>query len=205
MGALDGLTGDQALEILRQAMGEGGGMDQGGDEAQDADMEARILGKMKQVYEMLAQEIETLKEGFSHLEKVVMDEIIGGITNLYNENQRGMGIQELKDGLSSDFEGYDGAFSKAFPGDDLWGTLHDKLSEMGSSAPEGFNKLDKGREVINLVKQHLEGIKDALPPGAELAGKLEVATPVEPTDGGLSSGEADTIKKMVRSGRFSRG
>ncbi|MFZ1057951.1 MAG: hypothetical protein WAP47_02025, partial [Candidatus Rokuibacteriota bacterium] len=48
------------------------------------------------VMELFASKLEALEERQAKLESVVVDEIIGGISNLYNDNMRVEGIKGLK-------------------------------------------------------------------------------------------------------------
>ncbi len=198
--ALD-ISPEEALNIVRQAMGEEGGSD----EAQDAGMAEEILERVRQVAEVLCGEIETVKSEVADLKKVVMEEIIGGITKLYSDNRRNLGIEGLKGSYGAELEPYAKGFGRLYPGEDMYGSLYDKIDELTKDGGEGVDRDGMTRQIVDAVKKHLDELRADLPEGAQMKGELEIETPTEgkaeeskEEEGAFPESEKAKIREMVR-------
>jgi hypothetical protein len=154
----------QLFEALKAEMG-------GGEVCEcDAKFEA-VAGVLTQI----AEKLDALDGRLSGIEKTVMEDMIGGIRSLYDENMRTAGIEELKGKYGELFNPHMAAFSEMYPDQDLWASLHDMLGKMKS----GENYTDemgdmKIKEIADQLRGKVEKIR-----GPAVA-KVEVAKEAPP-------------------------
>lgn len=158
------------------------------DEAQD---EATIA-PLVQVLEYLLQKVETL-------EKVVMEDIIGGITSIYDDN---LHIQKKNDVIGKygeKFKPYETALKELYPEDDLYENLLGELEEMRKG--EGYTDEmgdAKVSEIEAALKNKFSKVKDSIEPKGTA---IEVAISKEPIEGDDLDKQ---IKKLRNSPRMPR-
>ncbi len=173
-------------------MNDGGGYnnpDQGADEA-------LIAEALQEVLLPVCQKIDYLEEKLAMLEKVVMEELIGGIKGLYDKNMRSQRVEGLKSRFAPELgEEYEGAFGKVYPDKNLWEDIADHLESMKGN--EGFDEEGYGKGLMGGIKAHLDKIREALPPGAAM--KAEIESSPEPMAEENPEGDlADMVRKMAR-------
>ena len=164
-------------------MNEDGNMN---DESQDAAQLAPIV----KVLEMIIDKFEALEERVECLDKLVTEEIIGGITKLYNEKSRMGGISSMSEKYKDKFDPYKDFYGEMTGGQDLYEKLFDEISEMKGSSPDWNDETEgsKVSELAEMIKSKFEKIKGM---GAPVAASIEVSK-VEPENAdGL-----DKIRKM---------
>jgi hypothetical protein len=129
----------------------------------------------------LDQKVNDLMERFNKLEHVVMEEMIGGITNLYKQNQRTTGIEGLKGKYGEMFEPYKDFYSTAYEGaPDMFEKIFDILEEMRGEGPLDEEAADgKIREIANGFESRVNKIRGVKP---EVVAEIEVKGEEKPVD-----------------------
>lgn len=162
----------------------------------DRQQDAEMLDPIVRAFEYLADKFTSLEERLCSLEKIVHEEIIGGVTRLYNENLRAQtrgDLQskygELFDPMKDDLEALD------------LGDIYDKLVEVldelrgmdGYSDEMGDAKI---REIHGALKSKFDKIKGVKP---EAAIEVAVETPAEEPaeEKKEETPEDDGVKKML--------
>lgn len=170
------------IQIMKDAIaqyeGSSGGMpasnpDEAADQAGDAAQDRQMLTAIVTALEAIIDEVETLKACHERLEATVNDEIIGGITKLYNENMRMDGIAGVKAKYSEQFSPYEGVFQALAddPNADIYAKLYDMIEEMKSG--EGYSE--------EAEASHISGILDKLKAAAPAPAVVEVPKTEETT------------------------
>lgn len=130
------------------------------------------------VMELFASKLEALEERQTKLESVVVDEIIGGISNLYNDNMRVEGIKGLKGKYADLFGPHEGAFQELYGGD-VYEKLFDMIEELKGG--EGFTDElgdSKIKEIAAQLQEKLSKVKGPAPEAAA----VEIKTEESPKD-----------------------
>jgi hypothetical protein len=171
-------------QALREALGQ-----------EEQDPIAALAG----VLELLASKLEALEERQTKLESVVVDEIIGGISGLYNDNMRLEGIKGLKGKYADLFGPHEGAFQELYGGD-VYEKLFDMLEELKGG--EGFTDElgdSKIKEIATQLQEKLSKVKGSEKPAEPVAAELEVKTEAKEPD--PLEGVRQGIMKMKKRGR----
>ena len=169
------------------------------DEPQDMDLITQVLGEqlgpIVTVIKQMLDKIESIEEELNGLEKVVNEEIIGGITKLYNEKERMSGISSLSEKYGSIMGPYKDFYSELTDGSDLYEKLYDELQEFKTSAPEADDAAvdAKVQELADLLKSKFEKIKGLGQDRTAPDVSIEVATESPADKGGAL---VDKIKAM---------
>jgi hypothetical protein len=122
------------------------------------------IGKLQDVIQMLIDKVSTMDEELDKLTKVVMEEIIGGVNELYSNNMKSKSIDDLKGAYGSLFDPHMDAIGEMYPGLDLWGELH---KERGDSDLESFGP--RVQDISAQLQAKLNKIRGTT--GAELTGQ----------------------------------
>jgi hypothetical protein len=143
-----------------------------GDQAQDLDM----LKPFADVIEMLIGKVEQLEERLTYNEKLVVDDLFGGIDRLYKSNKRNQSIDGLKGKYGEMFSPHMDALKELSPDEDLYETLHDTLEQMRGGDAEWNDEKESGTvgEMAKMIGDKIAKIK-----GAPVAVEVEktVTTP----------------------------
>ena len=155
----------------------------------DAEADENLIAEyLEAVLKPICERIDYQGQKLDLLEKVVMEELIGGIKGLYEKNMRAQRVEGLKGKFGPKLgEDYEGAFSKVYPDADLWGDIASKIDELKDQ--EGFDEDGFGDDLIGKIKAHIDDLKKSLPAGAEMKGEIEIAPEA-------SSGEDDGLKEL---------
>lgn len=123
----------------------------------------------------LCEKVKAIDEKLEGLDKIVMDEIIGGVTNLYNERKRMSGIDELSGKYKEKFSPYEGFF-KELSGSDLYDALYDEIQNMKGENPEWDDEKESSaiEQILGNIKAKHDKIKGIEPPVEGVA--IEVST-----------------------------
>ena len=172
---------------------------QHGDEAQDQAQLEPIITVIKQILDKMA----AMDEEIDALTKLVNEEIIGGITNLYNSKQRMSGISSMSEKYGEMVSPYKDFYGELSGGRDIFEELYNDLDEMKSKSEDWSDEKEAARvqQLADELKSRLErmssignkvlgGSSDALP---DASVQIAVATPEE---GKGSSDLVDKIKRM---------
>ena len=146
------------------------------------------------VMELFASKLEAIEERQAKLESVVVDEIIGGISNLYNDNMRVEGIKGLKGKYADLFGPHEGAFQELYGGD-VYEKLFDMIEELKGG--EGFtDELGDGKikEIAAQLQEKLSKVKGPAPEAAA----VEVATEEPKEEDPMARMKAGIIKMKSR-------
>jgi len=128
-----------------------------GDEQQDTAMLEPIVTVIKQILDKMA----AMDEEISALGKLVNEEIIGGITNLYNSKQRSAGIDGLQEKYGPVMGQYKDFYQDLKQDGDIYGDLYDDLDELKASSADWNDEAEASRvnELADMLKQKLESMK----------------------------------------------
>lgn len=118
------------------------------DSLQDLSFLEPIVAVMKQMLDKIA----AMDEEIDALSKLVNEEIIGGITNLYNSKQRMSGVGCLQEKYGKLMGPYKDFYSDLTNGHDMYEELYDELDEVKKSA-EDWNDEREAEYVSSLVDE----------------------------------------------------
>lgn len=191
MSALSPAEKDQLLAMLAEKVGvaapEGGHA--------DVEQDKEVMQPLVDAVLALCEKVKAIEERLEGLDKIVMDEIIGGVTNLYNERKRMSGIDELSGKYKEKFSPYEGFF-KELSGSDLYDKLYDEIQSMKGEEPEW----DEGKEssaieqILGNIKAKHDKIKGIEPPVDGVA--IEVSTAqAEPDEQGKLAERIRAMRK----------
>lgn len=184
------------IEIMKEAISryEGSNPDEAADVASDAAQDRKMLEALVSALEIVIDEVENLRHCVDDLEHKVNDEIIGGVTNLYNENLRLDGIAGLKAKYGEQIGPFEGVFQALAddPNADIYSKLYDKLQELKSG--EGYTEESEGKYVSDL----LERLKAAAPKPAAVE-VVQVEKSVEPSEEEALTAKIRAMKKKASS------
>ena len=154
------------------------------DESQDLAM----LEPFAKVAEMLIGKMEQLEEQVEALDKLVTEEIIGGITSLYKEKSRMGGISSMMEKYKDKFDPYQD-FYKETAGSSLYDDLYDEIEKMKEAEPDWNEEKECGKvdELFNGLKEHHGKIKGIVAPDDGIAIKVETKEAEQ---------EADPLEKV---------
>ena len=154
------------------------------------------MAAIASVFELFASKLESLEERQTKLESVVVDEIIGGISNLYNDNMRVEGIKGLKGKYADLFGPHEGAFQELYGGD-VYEKLFDMIEELKGG--EGFTDElgdSKIKEIAGQLQEKLSKVK-----GSPEAAAVEIKTEETPKEEDPMARMKAGILKMKGRGR----
>jgi len=168
------------------------------DEAQDQAQLDPIITVIKQILDKMA----SMDEEIDALKKLVNEEIIGGITNLYNSKQRMSGISSMSEKYGEIVSPYKDFYGELSGGRDIFEELYNDLDEMKSKSEDWSDEKEAARvqQLADELKGRLErmakigtsvlgGSSEAMP---ETSVELEVETPKE------EKGSSDLVDKIRR-------
>lgn len=150
----------------------------------------QLIRPLCEAVSKLAEIIDGLSERIEKLEKVVLDDIIGGVTNLYNKNKSLKDMEELRGRYGSELGEDDMEIFKNFYGDrdpiaDMYEMVKDKMGT------EGFDPDSELRPILDSLKQK---IAKAKPKAVE----VEMETAVEPdTSQEVETSPEDELKAKI--------
>ncbi len=109
----------------------------GGPSDHDSDNLQEDIQNLAQAMTLLADKIETMDKMYdalnSHvdtLDKLINDDFIGGLSKMYDDNDREVGIRSLQDKYGEQVGPYEGALKAFNPDMDVWSDLHNSLKEL---------------------------------------------------------------------------
>lgn len=117
--------------------------------SEHADMESdkEFLNPIIEAIELLMQAVETISDKLDTLEKVVMDDIIGGVKELHDGNVRSMNISNVRDKYSSVFDPLESSWKDE---GDIYEKIFDKIEELKGLAD--YSEEMEGAEVNNIAE-----------------------------------------------------
>ena len=145
------------------------------------------------ILEQIIAKVDASEQRLQKLEGLVQDEIIGGITKLYDENMRFENIEGLRAKHGPMFEGMEEPFKDLYDSD-LWEKLQDLLDEL--KAGEGYTDEmgdSKIKEIAEQLKTKLAKLKGE-------NGQKPEAVAVEVTKAVPELSMEDRIKRMKGKG-----
>lgn len=158
------------------------------DASQDVEQIQEMLEPLVTVVKQILDKIAAMDEEIDGLSKLVNEEIIGGITNLYNTKERMGKISGLKEKYGPMMDKY-GDFYHEMTDNDLYEALYDELEELKSKT-EGLDDAAvdaKVQELADMLQAKMDKMKGyATPANAEEANpatavevSIEKTTPVD--------------------------
>lgn len=148
----------------------------------------------------LTDAVEYMMQRIELLEKVVMDELIGGIEELYKGNLRKSRRSEIEEMYGQDLEQFKGPYSAMWDDDrDLIEDLLDQIDELENGWEDPENPFDRG----GMTSQMIEKLKEKMSkimgmPGVEAASvQVDPEEAAEAMDGERSE-EDDLLEQVKR-------
>jgi hypothetical protein len=148
---------------------------QHGDEAQDQAQLEPIITVIKQILDKMT----AMDEELDSLSKLVNEEIIGGITNLYNSKQRMSGISSLSEKYGEKVSPYKDFYGELSGGSDIFEALYNDLDEMKSQTADWSDEKEAARveQLADELKSRLERMSSI---GSKVLGGSTGSTEGEP-------------------------
>jgi len=166
----------------------------------DEEQDEGMLEPIKTVLKQMLDKIAAMDEEIDALTKLVNEEIIGGITNLYNSKQRMTGISSLSEKYGESMSPYKDFYGELSGGKDLFEELYNDLDEMKQKTEDWDDTKEAARvqQLADDLKARLERMTSM---GSKLMGGGEPEKSVEievetPKEGKGSSDLVDKIKRM---------
>ena len=161
------------------------------------------INQMTQVIQYLMSKVSDQDEHINKLDDVVMNEIVGGVNQLYEKNQHDSGYDSIKQQYGSLFEPHMGSLSEMYPDADLYEEL---LKEKSNYPDEGAFG-GRVNDIASALQAKLDRIRGtsspATAPGDE--GMTGLNTESVTPDGGAAAMPAgpgtegtDAVIAMVR-------
>jgi predicted RNase H-like nuclease (RuvC/YqgF family) len=176
--------------VLEKTATGGEPMEENAGEQTDIEQDEATIAPLVQALEYLVEKIEALEAKVCQLDKTVMEDIIGGITNLYDENIHTQKKAGIKAKYGKHFEPFEGALKELYPDDDIYESLMGEIESMKGG--EGYTEDGEGskvQEIADRLKEKLSKASEAV--GGPKATVAEVT--VEKT-----SGDDDLMKEIDR-------
>lgn len=147
-----------------------------------------IVTVIKQMLDKMA----AMDEEIDSLTKLVNEEIIGGITNLYNSKQRMSGISSLSEKYGDKMGPYKDFYSELTDGKDIYTELYDELDNLKNESEDWSDDVEAQRvsALADELKSRLERMKSHTGSAAEIV----VETKSEP----VKSDQDILIEKIRR-------
>jgi hypothetical protein len=139
----------------------------------------------------LEEVIKMLSEKTSSIEDVVMNEIIGGVENLYNKNLHDSTIESIKQKYGHLFDPHMDALREFYPDADIYEELY---KEKENFEDDGAYD-SRVNELAGLLKGKMEKIRGVKEPVVSVE-ETKVETPVEVPEVEKEDNIVDVIKKM---------
>ena len=158
------------------------------DEHLDAEQDFGQLQPIITVIQQMLDKMAAMDEEIDSLTKLVNEEIIGGITNLYNSKQRVSGISSLSEKYGDKMGQYKDFYSDLTGGADIYESLYDELDELKKDSEDWGDEKEAARidELVNELKSRLErmkshtvGMGEGAAPVGEVSIEVETAAPAE--------------------------
>jgi hypothetical protein len=150
---------------------------------------------------VVSDAVEYLMKRLDLLEKVVMDEFIGGIKDMYNQNLRKKNLSGLEEMYGSDLEQFRSPYREMMGEDhDLLEDLLDQIDEMESGWEDVENPFDRDgqtAEVIQKLKDKMSRIM-GLPGVESVSAVVDTDEPVSEDMIEEEGTEEDELMKKVR-------
>lgn len=168
------------------------------DEQADVQLICQVLDEELEpvitVIKNILDKITAMDDELDGLAKVVNEEILGGITNLYNTHERFSGISSLSEKYGSLMGPYKDFYSELTNGKDIYEDLYEELEKFKKSAEEVDDSAvdSKVQELSNMLKAKFEKVR-GMSIGEEKP--VEVEVEIEKT---AEAPKADELIEKIR-------
>lgn len=143
---------------------------------QEADLEQirQVIEPIVTVIKQILEKLSMMDEEIDSLTRLVNDEIIGGITNLYNKKSRLDGISSLGSKYGEIMNPYKDFYSELTEGRDIFEALFDELEDYKKSSPDMNDEVieSKVKELAEALHQKMEKMKSF---GGSSEGSISIA------------------------------
>lgn len=143
---------------------------------QEADLEQirQVIEPIVTVIKQILEKLSMMDEEIDSLARLVNDEIIGGITNLYNKKSRLDGISSLGSKYGEIMNPYKDFYSELTEGRDIFEALFDELEDYKKSSPDMNDEVieSKVKELAEALHQKMEKMKSF---GGASEGSISIA------------------------------
>jgi len=162
----------------------------------DAPQDQAMLEPFAQVLDIVISKLEELEQRIEANEKLVVDDLFGGIDRMYKSNLRAKSVDGLRGKYGPVFEPHMSALEELAPGEDIYEALHDMLDRLRGEGGEGFGEeqeADAVRGVADAIGAKIAKIKGPAAASVEVTTAEPVAEEPtqEPKDKFL-----DNVRKM---------
>lgn len=151
----------------------------------------QLFGAVK----MMAEKLDELDEGYDKLQDVVMNEIIGGVEKLYQQNIHDTELEGLKSQYGSLFDPHMDTVKEIYPDMDLY----EELLKEKADYPDGVGFDGRVNEVASMLKSKIDKIRGVSPAvDASLPVEAVAEVPVEEpvVEVPVEDDIASVVKKM---------
>jgi len=157
---IDGLSENEKQELLSLLTKIGAYGEEPVEEHCDVEEDIEMLEPIKKVIQQMLDKIAAMDDEIDALSKLVNEEIIGGVTKLYNEKSRMEGISGLSSKYADKFGPYSD-FYKELSGKDIFDALYDEIDERKKATPDwdDEHELSTIEELTGELKNRLEKFK----------------------------------------------
>ena len=167
------------------------------DEGMDVELIKQVLSEALEpliaVVKQIINKQAAMDEELDALSKLVNEEIIGGITNLYKTEERLHGISDLSTKYGEKFGPYNDFYKELSNGADPMEKLYEELEERKSSK-EDWKDEDEAGTVDELVKELASRFDRFKGIAAPKATEIEIEVSSEPKE----MSDADKLKDKIR-------
>jgi hypothetical protein len=166
-----------------------------GDAQQDQDMLAPVL----KVLDIVIEKLEELEQRLEANEKLVVDDLFGGIDKMYKQNVRTQSIDGIKGKYGDMFAPHMDALKELAPDEDIFETLHDMLDPLrGSDGWDDEKEFGAVKGAADSIAQKIAKIKGGDKPAEESAPDGVAVEITKTSAGPIEGGEESDFLKKVR-------
>lgn len=130
----------------------------------DKDADLAMLEPFAKVLDILIDKVESLEEGVSKLDSLVVDELFGGIDRMFKSNQRTQGIDGMRTKYGDMFSPFEDGLKELAPDEDIYEVLHDLIEDMKSG--EGYSEeseMGAVKSAADSIAQKIAALKGEVP------------------------------------------
>lgn len=127
----------EEIKILQDELTNYAQAEQPVEEHGDMEADLAMLEPFAKVLDILIDKVEELEERSIKTEKLVVDDLFGGIQKMYSSNQRSQSIDGLRGKYGEMFDPFSDGLKELAPDEDIYEVLHDLIEPMKSD--EGYN------------------------------------------------------------------
>ena len=154
---------------------------------------------VQEALEQFAAILTALAERVQALEKIVMDDIIGGINEVAGERQKMRRIDGIRGKYGEMFSPIESVIPELWPNDDLWSILDEQLEEARAAAGDTWTD-EQGDKRVKEIFDMLNGKISKIRGPAKIEAEIVAAPEGKPV--ASEDNLKEKIKRMKRSADY---